>query len=60
MHEMGNHSWYTTVTLWLKGNIAKLLQEQRTKVLQAEVTDPTFNKTTERSYAIRHSRVTMA
>jgi hypothetical protein len=46
MHEMDNHSWYTTVTLRLKGNIAKLLPEQRTKVLQAKVTDPTLHQTT--------------
>jgi hypothetical protein len=43
MHEMGNQSWYTTVTLRLKGNIAKLLLEQRTKGLQTEVTDPTLH-----------------
>jgi hypothetical protein len=47
MHEMGNQSWYTTVTLRLKGNIAKLLPEQRTKGLQTEVTDPTLHQTTE-------------
>jgi hypothetical protein len=32
-------SWYTTVTLRLKGNIVKLLPEQRSKGLQTEVTD---------------------
>jgi hypothetical protein len=47
MHEMGNHSWYTTVTLRLKGNIVKLLPGQRTKVLQAKVTDPTLHQTAE-------------
>jgi hypothetical protein len=59
MHEMGNHSWYTTVTLRLKGNTAKLLPEQRTKVLQAEVTDPTLHQTMEGGYAIRHSKDNM-
>jgi hypothetical protein len=57
---MGNHSWYITVTLRLKGNIEKLLPEQRTKVLQAEVTDPTLHQTTEGGYAIRHSNDNMA
>jgi hypothetical protein len=53
---MGNHSWYTTVTLRLKGNISKLLPEQRSKVLQTEVTDLTFHQRTEGDYAIRHSK----
>jgi hypothetical protein len=43
MHEMVNQSWYTIVTLRLKGNIAQLLPEQRSKGLQTEVTDPTFH-----------------
>jgi hypothetical protein len=60
MHEMGNHSWYTTVTLRLKGNIAKLLPEQRSKGLETEVTDPTFHQTTEGGYAIRYSKDNMA
>jgi hypothetical protein len=60
MQEMGNLGWYTTVTLRLKGNIAKLLPEQRTKVLQAEVTDPILHQTMEGSYAIRHSKDNMA
>jgi hypothetical protein len=60
MHEMGNQSWYTIVTLHLKGNIAKLLPEQRSKELQTVVTDPTFYQTTEGGYAIRHSKDTMA
>jgi hypothetical protein len=60
MHEMGNHSWYTIETLRLKGNMAKLLPEQRTKVLQAEVTDPTLHQPTEGGYAIRHSKDNMA
>jgi hypothetical protein len=60
MHEMGNHSWYTTVTLRLKGNIVKLLSEQRSKGLQTEVTDPTSHQTTEGGYAIRHSKDNMA
>jgi hypothetical protein len=58
MHDMGNHSWYTTVTLRLKGNIAKLLPEQRTKVLQGEVTDQHYSKQRKEGYAIRHSRIT--
>jgi hypothetical protein len=37
MHEMGNHSWYTTVTLRLKGNTTKILPKQRSKGLQTEV-----------------------
>jgi hypothetical protein len=60
MHEMGNQSWYTTVTLQLKGNTAKLLPEQRSKGLQIEVTDPTFHQTTKGGYAIRHSKDNMA
>jgi hypothetical protein len=56
MHEMGNHSWYTTVTLQLKGNTTMLLQEQRSKGLQTEVTDPTLHQKTEGGYAIRHSK----
>jgi hypothetical protein len=57
---MGNHSWYTTVTLWLKGNIAKLLPEQRTKLLQAEVTDQHYIKQRKEGYAIKHSKDNMA
>jgi hypothetical protein len=60
MHEMGNQSWYTTVTLQLKGNIAKLLPEQRTKVLQIEVTDQHFIRQRKEGYAIRHSKDNMA
>jgi hypothetical protein len=60
MHKMGNQSWYTTVTLRLKGNIAKLLPEQRSKGLQTVVTDPTFHQITEGGYAIRHSKDNMA
>jgi hypothetical protein len=60
MHEMGNQSWYTTVTLRLKGNIAKLLPEQRTKLLQTEVTDQHYTKQRKEGYAIRHSKDNMA
>jgi hypothetical protein len=60
MHEIGNQSWYTTVTLPLKGNIVKLLPKQRSKGLQTEVTDPTFHQTMEEGYAIRHSKDNMA
>jgi hypothetical protein len=56
MHEMGNHSWYTIVTLRLKGNTTKLLTEQRTKVKQAEVTDQHYIKQRKEGYAIRHSK----
>jgi hypothetical protein len=57
---MGIQSWYTTVTLRLKGNIAKLLPEQRTKVLQTEVTDQHYIKQWKDGYAIRHSKDDMA
>jgi hypothetical protein len=60
MHEMGNQSWYTTVTLWLKGNTSKLLAEQRTKELQIEVTDQHYIKQRKEGYAIRHSKDNMA
>jgi hypothetical protein len=60
MHEMGNHSWYTTVTLRLKGKIAKLLPEQRSKGLQIEVTDQHFIKQRKEGYAIRHSKDNVA
>jgi hypothetical protein len=60
MHEMGNQSWYTIVTLRLKGNIAQLLPKQRSKGLQTEVIDPTFHQTTEGGYATRHSKDNMA
>jgi hypothetical protein len=60
MHEMGNQSWYTTVTLWPKGNIAKLLPEQRTKGLQTEVTDQHYIKQRKEGYVIRHSKDDMA
>jgi hypothetical protein len=53
---MGNHNWYTTVTLRLKGNIAKLLLEQRCKGLQTEVTDQHYIKQRKEGYAIRHSK----
>jgi hypothetical protein len=59
MHEVGNQSWYTTVTLRLKGNIAKLLPEQRTKWLQTEVTDQHYIKQRKEGYAIRHSKGNM-
>ena len=60
MHEMGNQSWYTTVTLRLKGNIVKLLPEQRSKGLQTEVTDQHYIKQRKEGYAIRHSKDDMA
>jgi hypothetical protein len=60
MHEMGNQSWYTTVTLRLKGNIAKLLPEQRSNLKQAEVTDQHYIKQRKEGYAIRHSKDNMA
>jgi hypothetical protein len=60
MHEMGNQSWYTTVTLRLKGNTVKLLPKQRFKGLQTEVTDQPFNKQWKEGYAIRHSKDDMA
>jgi hypothetical protein len=60
MHEMGNHSWYTTVTLRLKGNTTKILLEQRSKWLQAEVTDQHYIKQWKEGYAIRHSKDNVA
>jgi hypothetical protein len=60
MHEMGNQSWYTTVTLRLKGNIAKLLPEQRSNLLQAEVNDQHYIKQRKEGYAIIHSKDNMA
>jgi hypothetical protein len=60
MHEMGNHSWYTTVTLRLKGNIAKLLPEQRTKVLQEEATDQHYIKQRKEVRLLDIARITMA
>jgi hypothetical protein len=33
-----------------------LLTEQRSKILQTEVTDPTLHQTTEGGYATRHSK----
>jgi hypothetical protein len=57
---MGNQNWYTTVTLQLKGNIVKLLPEQRSKELQTEVTDQHYIKQRKKSYAIRHNKDDMA
>jgi hypothetical protein len=60
MHEMGNHSWYTTVTLRLKGNIVKLLPEQKSNLLQSKVTDQNYIKQRKEGYAIRHSKDNIA
>jgi hypothetical protein len=60
MHEMGNQSWYTTVTLQLKGHTVKLLPEQRSKGLQTEVTDQHYIIQRKEGCAIRHSKDDMA
>jgi hypothetical protein len=56
MHEMvtivGTQQWLYDS----RDNTSKLLPEQRSKGLQEEVTDPTFNQTTEGGYAIRRSK----